>query len=104
MTSRNDLIRVEDLRVAFTLQGNLLEVVRGISFRIKPGSIVALVGESGSGKSVTAQAILGILPKAASITGGKILFCDPKNDDEVTDIATLDRDGEDMRMLRGARI
>jgi peptide/nickel transport system ATP-binding protein len=104
MTSSTDLIRVEDLRVAFTLQGNLLEVVRGISFRIKPGSIVALVGESGSGKSVTAQAILGILPKPASIIGGKILFSDPKKDGEVTDIASLDRDGDAMRHLRGARI
>ncbi|MGI9482441.1 MAG: ABC transporter ATP-binding protein [Hyphomicrobiales bacterium] len=104
MTSGKDLIRVEDLRVAFTLQGNLMEVVRGISFRIRPGSIVALVGESGSGKSVTAQAILGILPKPASIVGGKIMFNDPQGDGTPIDIASLDRDGEDMRELRGARI
>ncbi|MGI9373151.1 MAG: ABC transporter ATP-binding protein [Hyphomicrobiales bacterium] len=104
MASDSDLIRVENLRVAFTLQGNDMEVVRGISFRIKPGSIVALVGESGSGKSVTAQAIQGILPRPANITGGKILFFDPDSDGTPVDIAQLDRDGDEMRELRGARI
>jgi len=47
-----ELLRVEDLRLAFDLHGSPLEVVKGVSFRIKPGSVVALVGESGSGKSV----------------------------------------------------
>ncbi len=98
------MIRVEDLRVAFTLQGSPLEVVKGVSFRIKPGSVMALVGESGSGKSVTAQAILGILPRAASITSGKILFADPQSEGTVVDIAALDSDGEEMRELRGSRI
>ena len=104
MSVQTDLIRVEDLRVAFMLHGNPLEVVKGVSFRIKPGSVVALVGESGSGKSVTAQALLGILPRAASITDGKILFADPNADGQVVDIAALDRDGAEMRELRGSRI
>ncbi len=104
MSANSDLIRVEDLRVAFMLHGNPLEVVKGVSFRIKPGSVVALVGESGSGKSVTAQAMLGILPRVASITGGKILFADPQNDSQIVDIAALDSDGEEMRKLRGSRI
>ena len=104
MSVQTDLIRVEDLRVAFMLHGSPLEVVKGISFRIRPGSVVALVGESGSGKSVTAQALLGILPRSASITGGKILFQDPEAEGEVVDIAALDRDSSEMRELRGARI
>jgi len=72
----SDLIRVEDLRVAFSLHGHALEVVKGASFRIKPGTVVALVGESGSGKSVISQSIMGILPNSAAITGGRILFND----------------------------
>ena len=53
-----------------------VQAVNGLSLRVRPGSTVALVGESGSGKSVTAQAILGILPRTAHITGGEILFND----------------------------
>ena len=55
-----------------------MQAVNGLSLRVRPGSTVALVGESGSGKSVTAQAIMGILPRTACITGGEILFNDPR--------------------------
>ncbi len=66
---RNDpLIRVHDLRVSFRLdRRNTFEAVRGISFDIPRNSTVALVGESGSGKSVTALAMLGLLPPENSI-------------------------------------
>ena len=70
-----DLLRVEGLRITFSLQSGPLEAVKGASFRIRPGSVVALVGESGSGKSIIAQAILGILPPGvAKVTGGSINF------------------------------
>ena len=45
-----------------------------VSFDIPRGSIVALVGDSGSGKSLTALSILGLLPPAARVTGGQVLF------------------------------
>ena len=108
-----DLLRVENLEIAFQLPEGRLEAVRGVSFRISPGSTVALVGESGSGKSVVSQAIMGILPKAASIEGGRILFADPAlappgdgaaAADRVIDIATLRPDSPDMRRIRGGRI
>src|SRR5690606_40938731 len=69
-----DLLRIENLKISFSLHGNWYEVVKGVSFRVLHGSVVALVGESGSGKSVIAQAIMGILPKAGAVTGGRILF------------------------------
>nr|WP_322111166.1 ABC transporter ATP-binding protein [Tistlia consotensis] len=99
-----ELLSVEDLEVGFRLPEGQLRAVRGISFRVRPGSTVALVGESGSGKSVVSQAILGILPKSARITGGRILFADPQEQGQVVDIAALDRNSRAMRKLRGARL
>ncbi len=71
-----DLLRVNDLHVAFRTQGGMISALKGLSFRVRAGTTVALVGESGSGKSVTAQAIMGLLPRSASITRGEILFHD----------------------------
>ncbi len=95
------LLRVEDLKVDFHVPGGVVPAVRGVSFRIRPGSTVALVGESGSGKSVAAQSILRILPRSAEITGGRILFDDGSG---TVDIAGLKADGKTMRDLRGGRI
>lgn len=100
----DNLIEVRDLRVGFDLPEGRIEAVKGVSFRVRAGSTVSLVGESGSGKSVVSQAIMGILPKSASITGGQILFSDPANPGTTIDIASLDRDGPQMRSLRGGRI
>ena len=99
----SDLLRVEDLRVGFSLHGHALEVVKGVNFRIKPGSVVALVGESGSGKSVISQAIMGILPNSAMITGGRVLLNDEQQGIAL-DIAKLERNGRQMRDLRGDRM
>ncbi len=73
-----ELLRVDDLRVRFATPGGFLEAVRGVSFRLRPASTVALVGESGSGKSVVSQSILRILPRNGEITSGAILFGDPR--------------------------
>ena len=91
-----NLLEVRDLRVAFHLHAQgVIRAVDGVSFRVRPGSTVALVGESGSGKSVISQAIMGILPGAARIDGGQILFRDPERETgTVTDIASLDVDIE----------
>jgi peptide/nickel transport system ATP-binding protein len=68
------LLSVKDLRVSFRLdKSNTFEAVKGVSFDIPPNRTVALVGESGSGKSVSAMAILQLLPDNARI-GGEILY------------------------------
>ena len=68
-------------------------------------STVALVGESGSGKSVVSQAILRILPRSGQITGGEILFADPRGSTgKAVDLAKLPGDGAAMRAIRGGRI
>jgi peptide/nickel transport system ATP-binding protein len=99
----SNLLEVRDLHVDFRLhQQGVVPAVSGVSFRVKPGSTVALVGESGSGKSVISQSIMGILPNAASITSGSILFGD--NAQERVDIAQLGADSAAMRKIRGGRI
>ena len=71
------LLSVRQLTVDFATDSGNFRAVDGLSFDIPKGKTVALVGESGSGKSVTAQAILQILPKQARIGGGAIVFSDP---------------------------
>jgi peptide/nickel transport system ATP-binding protein len=99
-----DLLSVRDLHVRFATPGGAVRAVTGVSFRVRPCSIVALVGESGSGKSVLSQAILRILPRSGEIHRGEILFADPRRDGAVVDLAKLPSDGPAMRAIRGGRI
>ncbi len=101
--SRNSLLDVRDLAITIASDGAEFRALDGISFSIPNGGTVALVGESGSGKSLTAQAILGILPKVARAEGS-ILFDDPANDEAPVDILSLDLNGPVMGRLRGGRI
>ena len=67
------LLSIQDLQVAFRLgergATTLAQAVKGVSFDIPENSTLALVGESGSGKSVTAMAILNLLPDNAQRSG-----------------------------------
>ena len=98
-----DLLNVNDLKVEFHVTEGVVRAVNGVSFRVPAGKTVALVGESGSGKSVVSQTVMGILPKSAKVTGGEVIFHDPR-DGSVTDLLTLDQDGDKMRSIRGGRI
>ena len=97
-----EVLRVNDLRVAFDVNGSPVEVVKGIGFRVCAGAVTAIVGEFGSGKSVTAQAIMRILPKNGTIIGGSIDFR-PKSG-EIVDMAALPPNGPKVRSLRGSAI
>lgn len=71
---RSPLLSVEDLVIHFHLYEGLARVINGVSLVIRRGESVALVGETGCGKSITAKAILGLLPPNAEIVSGRIMF------------------------------
>ncbi|CAN5241199.1 ABC transporter ATP-binding protein [soil metagenome] len=102
MAAQADILRIDDLGIAFTLQAWDFDAVKSASFRVRPGKITALVGESGSGKSVIAQAIMGILPRPGRIKKGSITFAD--GDKPPVDLAKLDTECEAYRKIRGGRI
>lgn len=104
MSAGTKLLEVKDLKVSFDIQGGKVEAVKGVSFSVEPGEVVALVGESGSGKSVIAQTILRILPRNANIDSGTILFNDPANDSPPVDIAKIHDKDPFLYELRGGRI
>lgn len=69
------LLTIDNLRVNFKTYGGEVQAVRGVSFYVDKGETVAIVGESGCGKSVTAQAIMGLIPNPpGKIVGGKVVF------------------------------
>ena len=98
------ILKVDDLHVSFDVQGGQIDAVKGVSFEVKNGSVLALVGESGSGKSVITQAILRILPTNGRIVSGKILFCDPKGDGKAIDVADMSSRDPYLYKMRGGRI
>ncbi|MFD6351469.1 dipeptide ABC transporter ATP-binding protein [Nocardia tengchongensis] len=83
------LLDIRDLAVRFAAR----TVVRGVDVQVARGETVALVGESGSGKSLTARAVLGLLPAGATATGSIRL-------DDTEIIGATDND---LRPLRGTR-
>lgn len=89
------ILQVQDLQISFTIDGENIPVVKGLSYTLPKGKVLAVVGESGSGKTVHALSLLRLLPPTAHICGGKILF-------RGKDLASLP--AEELRKLRGNKI
>ncbi|MEC5414725.1 ATP-binding cassette domain-containing protein, partial [Aurantimonas sp. C2-4-R8] len=90
------VLTVDGLTVVVGGEGGPRPVVSDLAFTLGRGETLCIAGESGSGKSMTALAIMGLLPKpGARIEAGTIRFGD-------TDLATLDEAA--MRRVRGDRI
>ncbi|MBI2907408.1 MAG: ABC transporter ATP-binding protein [Chloroflexi bacterium] len=68
------VLQVDDLRTYFYTSRGIVRAVDGISYDIERAETVALVGESGSGKSVSALAILRLVPYPGKVVGGRVLF------------------------------
>ena len=88
------LLQVDDLTVTFPTDGGDLSAVRGLSYQVHTGEVVAMVGESGSGKSAAAMAVIGLLPEYAAVSGSVRL-----GGTELLGMADAE-----MSRIRGARI
>jgi peptide/nickel transport system ATP-binding protein len=75
-TGKQSLLQVTDLTVTFPTDVERVNALRGMSFHVDPGEVVALVGESGSGKSASAMAVIGLLPEYAEVSGSVRLHGD----------------------------
>lgn len=104
------LIEVKDLRVEFDVREGIVKAVDGLTLDIKRGQTVGVIGESGCGKSMTARAILQMIPKPGKITNGEILYYRRVKDVglsemiDIVNITKLDPDGSLIREIRGGEI
>ena len=88
------LLSVRNLRVALQTSHGQLEALRGVDFEMLRGNTLGLIGESGCGKSLTALAIMGLLPDRATVSGSIAL-----NGTELTQMSDAA-----LCSLRGARM
>ena len=68
------LVEVKNLKVQFDVRDGIIQAVDGATFNIVRGRTLGVIGESGCGKSVTARAILRMVPKPGKVAGGEILY------------------------------
>jgi len=73
MTTPPPLLQVTDLRVTLPTARGWAQALRGVSWRMERGQTVGLIGESGCGKSLTALALMGLLPERAQVSGSMVL-------------------------------
>ena len=105
MTSQSPLLSVHDLKVEFPLDEGTVKAVDGVSLDVYAGQVFGIVGESGCGKSVTMKAILRIIEPPGRITQGKILLKRLHSQDgDTLDLAQMDKNGKEMRDIRGGQI
>jgi ABC-type dipeptide/oligopeptide/nickel transport system ATPase component len=96
------LLDVRNLQVSFCAGDRVVPIVDDVSFSIPRGRTLALVGESGAGKTVTAHAILRLLPADARLSGGRILLRSKRAGD--IDIAQLVEDSDTLFNVRGGLV
>ncbi|ANN66178.1 ABC transporter ATP-binding protein [Bordetella bronchialis] len=95
MSAADSVLRVQDLRVEIAGERGIAVAVQRLALAISRGETFALVGESGSGKSITAMALLRLLPDAGRIVAGQVELADE-------DLTRLPESA--MRRVRGGRI
>lgn len=96
------LLEVQQLRAEIATEQGVLVALKEVSFTLPRGKTLAIVGETGSGKSMTALALLRLLPQPSRIAGGHI-YLRSKKVGEV-DLANLRDDAEVLYRIRGGVI
>ena len=89
------LLSVRDLAITYRSRRGPVQAVRGVSFDVEPGEIVAVIGESGSGKTTLAVGLIRLSPRNAEVTSGEIIFERASGSQDV-----LDMDAEELRRFR----
>jgi peptide/nickel transport system ATP-binding protein len=92
----NIALEARKIGVSFKVDGGTIEAVKDVSFTLRKGQTIALVGESGSGKSVTARAIMRLLPKRATVNPQTEILYSGRNMAQLSPA--------EMRGLRGNRL
>ena len=90
-TKSQDVLTVNNLKVTFHTYAGDVKALDGVELSVRKGELLGLVGESGCGKSVTALAIVGLLPPNAEIVSGEVLL---------DGVKLLGMKKEDLRMTR----
>ena len=109
-TENEPLVEVKDLRVEFDVRAGIVKAVDGLNLTIYRGKTLGVIGESGCGKSMTARAILNMIPKPGKITQGNIVYHRRVSNnghsqlDDVVELTELDPDGKIIREIRGGEI
>ena len=91
----SEILLVDDLSVRLPRRADRAYALQNVSFSLLPNEIVCIVGESGAGKSMTANAIMRLLPPGAQVESGRILF-------EGEDLCRLPERA--LRRVRGVKI
>jgi oligopeptide/dipeptide ABC transporter ATP-binding protein len=93
--NKANVIEIKSLSVQIAKKNGSIPILEHIDLSVESGKVLGLVGESGCGKSMTAFAIMGLLPPGGRITGGSIMF-------QGEDIGSYSQ--EKMQKIRGSRI
>ncbi|MBZ8138673.1 ABC transporter ATP-binding protein [Rubrivivax gelatinosus] len=89
------MMKIQDLEVVLDADAGLVKAIDGLKLSIERGETFALVGESGCGKSMTALALMRLLPENGRVTGGQV---------RIGDVDVLDLPEAGMRAVRGGRL
>jgi peptide/nickel transport system ATP-binding protein len=99
MMAKERILDVNDLRVEFKTRFGIARVLNGVSFSLDQGETLGIVGESGCGKSMTALAILGLVPPLTGRVHGKHVLLDGENLLEVTEQRLREARGKEISMI-----
>ena len=110
MSEKGTLIDVKNLKIQFDVRDGIVKAVDGANFNIKRGQTLGVIGESGCGKSMTAKAIMNMIPRPGKVVDGEVIYYRSMNGNGASEhieevrLTELDPDGDEIRSIRGGEI
>lgn len=99
---RTGMLQLHDVEVGLDAEAGLVRALDGVSLTLNRGETYALVGESGCGKSMTALALMRLLPDNGRVERGRVSISEAVPDAKPTELLRLPE--SDMRRIRGGRV